>query len=193
MEMVITTATGSKTARLTGTAMLAAMVILFDYTLKYSGLKIPFPPMPYIKFDFTGVPIMLSYFIYGLPSAGTTSLVALLGIFMRKPSGLIDASMKGIAEFTTALGVALGVKLVGDRTLSSPIARGVSIAAGLILRILVMSVCNLIVLPGYRGVPYSVTLGLLPLLGVFNGMQGAISAILGYTLYAAYTRRVTSA
>ena len=85
------------------------------------------------------------------------------------------------------------MKLVGDRTLSSPIARGISIAAGLVLRILVMSVWNLIVLPSYRGVPYSVTVGLLPLLGAFNGMQGAISAILGYTLYAAYTRRVTSA
>ena len=184
---------GRKTVRLTGTAILAAMVIVFDYTLKFSGLKIPFPPMPYIKFDFTGVPIMLSYFLYGMPSAGTTSLVALLGIFMRNPSALVDASMKGIAEFTTALGAAIGVKITGDRTLSSPLKRSVSIATGLVIRILVMSVCNLIVLPGYRGVPFSVAVGLIPMLGVFNGMQGAISAILGYTIYAAYVRRVASA
>jgi len=34
------------TARLTGTAILAALVLVFDYTLKYSGRKIPFPWVP---------------------------------------------------------------------------------------------------------------------------------------------------
>ena len=69
--------------RLTGTATLAAMVIVFDYTLKYSGLKIPFPWMPFLKFDFTGVPIVVALLLYGLPSATTTSLVASLGIIAR--------------------------------------------------------------------------------------------------------------
>ena len=62
------------TARLTGTAILAALVLVFDYTLKYSGLKIPFPWFPDLKFDFTGVPIALSLLMYGLPSATTTSV-----------------------------------------------------------------------------------------------------------------------
>lgn len=191
-ETIKTTATESKTARLTGTALLAAMVILFDYTLKYSGLKIPFPWMPYIKFDFTGVPILLSYFLYGLPSAATTSLVALLGIFMRNPE-IIGASMKGIAEFTTVLGVAWGVKLMRNRGFSNSVTRGTSIAAGLILRILIMSVWNLLILPNYYGYDYGYVVGILPLLGLFNAMQGGISAVLGYTLFEAYTRRFSVA
>lgn len=35
-----------RTARLTGTAVLATLVIVFDYTLKFSCLKIPFLWLP---------------------------------------------------------------------------------------------------------------------------------------------------
>ena len=178
----------SKTVELTGTALMAALVLVFDYTLKFSGLKIPFPPMPFIKFDFTGVPILLSYFLYGLPSAGTTSIIAALGIMMRSPSSVVDAIVKAFAEFSTALGVALGGKLMGARIFSSPAFRGISIAGGVLLRVVIMTVVNLFVLPGYRGVPFEVTVGMLPLLGLFNGLQGAISSVLGYIIFATYKR-----
>lgn len=74
---------GGRTAVITGTAILSALVVVFDYTLKYSGLKIPFPWMPTLKFDFTGIPILLSFLMYGLPSAFTTSLIALFAIVVR--------------------------------------------------------------------------------------------------------------
>jgi riboflavin transporter FmnP len=48
------------TRTLAGTAVLAALVVVFDYTLKYANLKIVFPWLIYLKFDFTGVPIVLS-------------------------------------------------------------------------------------------------------------------------------------
>ena len=59
----------NRTVVLTGTAIMAALVIVFDYTLKYSGLKIPFPWYPNLKFDFTGVPIVMSLFMYGFSPA----------------------------------------------------------------------------------------------------------------------------
>ena len=182
---------GRDTVRLVGTAILAAMVIVFDYTLKYSGLKIPFPWMPFLKFDFTGVPIMISLFMFGLPSAVSTSLAALLGIIARSGE-LVGATSKALAELSTALGIAAGLRLTGDRGIGDNITKVASVALGLLSRVVVMSLWNIVVLPNYQSIPYDIVIGLLPMLGVFNAMQGAISALLGYTLYEAYIRRVPS-
>ena len=182
---------GRDTVRLVGTAILAAMVIVFDYTLKYSGLKIPFPWLPFLKFDFTGVPIMISLFMFGLPSAVSTSLAALLGIIARSGE-LVGATSKALAELSTALGIAAGLRLTGDRGIGDTITKVTSVALGLLSRVVVMSLWNIVVLPNYQGIPYDYVVGLLPMLGVFNAMQGAISALLGYTLYEAYIRRVPS-
>jgi len=171
------------TRRLTGTAILAALVVVFDYCLKFSGLKIPFPWLPLLKFDFTGVPIALSVLLYGLYSGATTSIVASLAILARS-GDLVGAIMKGIAEFVTVLGIAIGLYLPGRWR------RGVSAIPGVALRIATMSVTNLIVLPAYYGMPYNVTVGLLPMIGVFNAIQGTLSVSLGYLLYTAYVRRV---
>ncbi|MFH0850143.1 MAG: hypothetical protein V1924_04285 [Candidatus Bathyarchaeota archaeon] len=178
-----------KTVKITGTAILAALVIVFDYALKFSGLKIPFPWMPFLKFDFTGIPIVLSYLLFGASSAASTSLIACLGIVARS-GDLVGGSMKALAEFSTVMGLASGHRLTGgaDRVVS---VRGAYIfASALLARIIAMSIFNLIVLPRYYGVPFSVALGMLPLLGVFNGMQGALTVGLGQVLYIAYRKRV---
>jgi len=182
--------TGNKSVRLTGTATLAAMVIMFDYTLKYSGLKIPFPWMPFLKFDFTGVPIVVALLLYGLPSATTTSLVASLGIIARSGDP-IGGAMKGIAELSTVAGMATGLLLARKTSQKGYISKGISLVTGLIFRVIAMSAWNLIVVPAYHGIPYSAVLGMLPLIGLFNAMQGSISILLGHTLHEAYTRRVT--
>ena len=180
---------GGRTARLTGTAILAALVIVFDYALKFSGLKIPFPWMPFLKFDFTGVPIVVSLLLFGLSSGATTSVVACLGIVARS-GDLVGGAMKSIAEFSTILGLAAGSYLGGRLGLNGKTGKLLSLAIGVATRIAVMSLWNLIVLPRYYGLPFSAAVGMLPLLGVFNGVQGAITASLGYLLYEAYVRRV---
>jgi hypothetical protein len=38
--------------------------------------------------------------------------------------------------------------------------------------------------------PYNVVVGLLPMIGVFNAIQGTITVLLGYLLYEAYVRRI---
>ena len=43
------------------TAMLSALVVVLDYGLEFSDLRIPFPWLPILKFDFTGVPVALSF------------------------------------------------------------------------------------------------------------------------------------
>jgi hypothetical protein len=98
--------------------------------------------------------------------------------------------MKSIAEFSTILGIAAGLHLGGRMGLGGTTKKLLSVAVGVATRIAVMSLWNLIVLPRYYGLPFSAAVGMLPLLGVFNGIQGAITASLGYLLYEAYVLRV---
>jgi len=182
---------GVNTAKLTGTAILAALVIIFDYSLKFSGLKLPFPWMPFLKFDFTGVPIVVSFLLFGSYSSAITSTIACLGIVLRS-GDLVGGVMKGIAEFSTVLGMTLGLRLMDRFNTGSRSTKMVSITIGVLLRILSMSVWNLVILPYAYGMPFGVVVGMLPLLGVFNGIQGTITSFIGYVLYEAYARSVST-
>lgn len=175
----------SNSLKLTGTAILSALVIVFDYALRYSGLKIPFPWYPTLKFDFTGVPIVLSLFLYGFPSSVTTSLVAGTGIVLRS-GNFISASMKVAAELSTVFGLHLGTFISKNGTKS----RLISWITSLISRILAMSIVSLYVLPNFYGLPFESTLGLLPFIGVFNAIQGVLTIGLGYFLYGAVQSRL---
>jgi len=53
-----------------------------------------------------------------------------------------------------------------------------------------MSIINLYVLPNIHGVPYQAIYGLLPLIGVFNVIQGLITVALGHFLYDAVVNRL---
>ena len=174
------------TARLTGTAILAALVIVFDYALKYSGLKIPFPWYPNLKFDFTGVPIIMSLFMYGFPSAITTSIVAGLGIVVRS-GNIISASMKVFAELSTVVGIHLGLSVLSKGEDSTNYMAWV---LGVAARVIIMSVVNIYVLPNVYHVPMEATIGLLPLIGVFNVIQGLITIGFGHFLFGAVKTRL---
>jgi riboflavin transporter FmnP len=170
------------TKRLTGTALLAAMVIVFDYALKYSGLKIPFPWYPNLKFDFTGVPIVLSMLLYGLSSSFITSLVAGVGIIVRS-GNIISASIKVIAELSTVFGLHVS-KYLGKN-------KYIFFSLPIISRILTMTVVNLYVLPNIYGIPFEATIRLLPLIGLFNSIQGAITIGIGNFLFEAIRTRLS--
>jgi len=179
----------TRTARLTGTSILAALVLVFDYALKYSGLKIPFPWYPNLKFDFTGVPIVLSLLMYGLDSSVVTSLVAGLGILARS-GDLLSAAIKTLAELSTAVGLYIGLRVAAGRAHDTR-WMALSSAAGIVSRIIVMTFTNLYVLPNFYGVPMEAAIGLLPLIAVFNVVQGAITIWLGMFLHRAVKERLS--
>jgi riboflavin transporter FmnP len=182
----------SRTPKLTGTAILAALVIVFDYTLKYSGFKIPFPWYPNLKFDFTGIPIVLSLLMYGLYSSLTTCLVAGVGIVARS-GNLVSAFMKVAAELSTIIGLFVGGVLVSRLDVKSTnIAKLTGSLTGIVFRILIMSAVNLYVLPSVYRVPHSVVVGLLPLIALFNAIQGGITIGFGYFLFNGIRSRLPS-
>ena len=173
------------TTTLAGTAVLGALVVIFDYTLKFSGFKIVFPWLPFLKFDFTGIPIVLCFLLYGLTPGATTSAVAFFAILLRG-GDVIGSSMKALAEFSTILGMTLSLKLTKK---STNFNRLISTVLGLTLRVTTMLITNLIVLPNFYGIPFNEALLLSPLIGVFNLIQGFISMFAGYLIYEAIAKR----
>jgi len=165
---------------------MGALAIVFDYTLKFSGLKIPFPLLPILKFDFSGIPIVMALLLCGLTSGATTSLVVFLGILARS-GDVIGASMKAVAEFSTILGIApFYHRGVGRR------GRVIGAIAGITLRVLAMSIANLSILPMFYNLPLEAVVGLLLPIAAFNAAQGGISIGGGWMLYQTLVWRVPS-
>jgi len=175
------------TRTLTGTAVLGALVVVFDYTMKFSGLKIQFiPPLQFLHFDFTGVPIVLSLFLFDLiPGGITTSAVSFFAILVRSGNP-VGPLTKALAEFSTIFGVALGLKWFKNPTKLTKVMSGV---LGVALRCLIMFFVNLAIQPVYYGTPLMGVLLLSPLVALFNAIQGSISILGGYLIYEAVMRR----
>ena len=174
------------TTTLAGTAILAALVVVFDYTMKYSGLKIPFPWLPFLRFDFTGIPIVLSLLLFGLIPGTVTSIIASVAILARSGQ-IVSSSMKGVAEFSTILGMAICLKLPKRFRLVGSFALGVTSRALIMICVnLALIYVGVISLPAsYTDIPIMVTL----LVGAFNAAQGALSVLGGYSIYEAIKRR----
>lgn len=174
------------TVTLAGTAVLAALVVVFDYAMKYSNLKILFPWLPFLKFDFTGIPIVLSLLLFGLVPGAFTSAIAFIAILARS-GDVVGSSMKGIAEFSTILGMAIGLTLFKRFKIIS------SFTLGVISRVLVMMAANLVLIyVGIMSLPPSyadISLFVVLLLGLFNVIQGALSIIGGQLVFEAIRKR----
>ena len=176
-----------KSSTLAVTTLLSALVVVLDYTMKYSNLKIPFPMLPFLKFDFTGIPIVLSCLLVGFAPGVLASAVATAAILARS-GDVIGSSMKGLAEFVTILGIAIGLKL--------RLNMSIVFVLGISFRVVVMTGANLLLIQGgimampqsYADIP--VVFGLL--LGVFNAIQGGISVLGGFVVFQALRRRAPS-
>ncbi len=166
---------------MTGTAIMGALVIVFDYALKFSGVKIPFPMLPTLKFDLDGIPIVLALFLFGPYSALTTCFVAFVAILARSGAAL-NASMKALAEFGTVLG------LIPFYKINSRGFRLFGVASGTLSRIVVMVVAT------YAAWPLifqseQAALAFVPFLAVFNAVAAVISISGGYLVYRALAKR----
>lgn len=179
----------TSTRILAGTAILAALVVVLDYGWKYSYLKIAFPWLPFLKFDFTGIPIVLAYLLFGIAPGLITAVIASIAILARS-GDFVGASMKGFAEFSTVAGMATGLLLIKRFKFVSAFTFG-SISRALIMICANWALIYAGVIPisaAYKDVPLVMVL----LIGAFNVIQGAISMIGGYSIFEAIRRRAPS-
>ena len=164
--------TNKDTVKITSTALLAALVVMLDYV----GLKIPFPWMPILKFDVTGVPIAIATLLFGITSGGLTSIIAFLSIIIRS-GNYIGGLMKAIAEFSTVTGFGV-TKYIPERykQIGAPIL-------AILLRVIFMTITNSWVMPNVYMIPWDVTMSMLPMIAAFNIIQGIITLVLGIIIY----------
>lgn len=160
---------------------MSALVVVFDYSLKFAGVKMPFPVFPVLKFDFDGIPIVLSLLLYGPYSAFATCFVAFVAILARSGAAL-NASMKALAEFGTILG------LIPFYKMNSAGSRGLAVVSGVLVRVLIMVLANLAVWPlVYQSAEAAIAF--IPFLAVFNAIAGVISISGGYLIHRALAKR----
>jgi len=169
-------------------AMLSALVVVLDYAMKFSGFKISFPWLPFLKFDFTGIPIMLSVLMIGLNAGAATSMIAFLAIFARSGK-IVEASMKALAEFSTVLGFYLGNKVLKGE---SKLSKALSYSLGCGTRIIIMFIFTIPVFTLYYNMPLRVAFAISPMVAIFNLIHGFLSMFGGNLLYEAIKRRVPS-
>jgi riboflavin transporter FmnP len=180
--------TKTSTTVIAQTAVLSALVVVFDYTMKFSGFKIIYPWLPYLKFDFTGIPIALSFLLIGLLSGATTSTVAMLAILVRS-GDVVSAFTKALAEFSTILGMSIGMRVFKKNL---KLEKPVSFIIGCLMRVVIMAIANLVILPLYTSMTFEAALLASPLTAVFNLIQGSITIFGGYLIYEALKLRVPS-
>lgn len=188
--------TMSRSTLIAGAALFASLTVVLDIFFKYSALKIPFPPAPFLKFDLDGLPVILSLLVLG-PWAGAFSSVSLLlTIGYRGPP---FAALKVLAEASTAAGVFIAWLLVKRMSGSGkPGARALmitSLVGGVVARALVMLWGNWALLPLFFGESLEeyYRMGVYAALGIivgFNALQGAMNVAAAILVYLGIRKRL---
>ncbi len=178
-----------KSVTIAGTALLGTLVFVLDWGFKVAGLKIPFPFLTFLRFDLLGVLVLVSFFLFGIYSGFTTSVIAMISIAPRDP---FSGFMKFLAEFATILGIYLVLRA---KRPANGWWKATAVGSGILSRIIVMNVANVLLLPVFMPTfytTYTAVIVLLPLFSIFNAMQGAIGIFGGFLLYEAIMLRLRS-
>lgn len=159
-----------------GMATLAAVASVME--IFAFDLPIPFPFIPTLTFDPTGIPIAIAGILYGPLAAFVTAGIAGITIASRNPG---SAAFKTAAEMSTAVPLALVVWGFRGRIGSNPrgglILLGLAGLVAIATRVLVMTGFNFAFLALLTLVPAVVVPSLLVPLAIFNVAQGAINVI----------------
>jgi len=195
-------------------SMFTAQVAVFGAMAGMLSLikaEIPFPLLPYLKFDLAEIPDILAFMIMGPLGGMVTSTIHWL-ILTFRAGFILGPFLKYAAVASTILGfwagIALRRRLPGNPSLKSFMALGMLF--GGILRIIAMSVANFLVLyvffPEWMSFAKSClqTIGLdassdfsallwtLLLTAVFNAIHIFVSVIPSYTLIKTILRLKTT-
>jgi len=179
-----------KSRFIAGTTLLGVTVAVLDWLSKIFSLKVPFPLLIVLKFDVIGIPAVIAYLLFGPLSGVVACLVAFLSISFRNP---FSGFMKGLAELATVIGAFLILRVRSPSVLHKPkkIFAGFSSVA---LRVIVMAVANVLLLPVFLSNFYTteIVITLLPIICLFNAIQGTISIAGGFLIYEAIMLRLPS-
>ncbi|RLF24082.1 MAG: hypothetical protein DRN15_04085 [Thermoprotei archaeon] len=128
-----------------GAAIMGSLAVV----LTFAGLEIPYPPLPYLKFDLAEIPSIVALVMYGLRCSFLVASIHFLTLASLK--GLLGPFMKFLAVISTIIGFYVGERALGSLAPKALVLLSMLIA--MIVRTLVMTVANYVLLiwvsPGY--------------------------------------------
>lgn len=195
----------SRSAAIAVTAIFSAMAVVITMT----NLTIPFPPLPYLKFDLSEVPVTVALMLMG-PVYGFLSSVIYWIVLTMRAGDVLGPAMKfaAVASMIVGFWVASAIyrRVVKKKSIVSMMVSGFLL--GSLFRIIVMSAFNYLVLlyiaPYWVdfiapilasiGLPAETTMDVviwsLLLTAVYNAIHSAISVFPAYLLMKASLERV---
>ena len=162
------------TREIAAASMLGAISALCEI-IPGPPFDVPFPLLPRISWDITGLPMMMSLLLYGPVCAVYTTIVGCSIIFLR--GNVYGGIFKVIAELATLLAYAA-------------LNRGVVVnsIAAIASRVVAMTIANYYLLQLFYGMPGPLVVSLLAPIALFNATQALINIIPAYLIYLRISR-----
>ena len=163
------------------TTMLAKMGLLAAISIGLILIiQIPFPPLPFLKYDAADIPILLATFAFG-PVAGLCVLfvVSALQAFLLAGDGIIGFFMHMAATggFVLVAGNIYRLKKTKKNALFA-------LLLGVLTMVVTMALWNILVTPIYMGIPRMALIKTyLPLIVLFNVLKAGINAAITFIIY----------
>ncbi len=129
-----------KLTTLTSGATLAA----FSLVLAVLPLSLPFPPIPYLRFDPAEIPVFIALLGFGPASGMLATVVYFMALLAVGEFTPIGPTMKFLAVFSSLLGFWIGSRIIGSRGLGPMVGAGAVV--GSIVRVVAMTAANYVVL-----------------------------------------------
>lgn len=181
--------------------------------LAITRAEVPFPPLPYLKFDFAEVPVMMVFMLSGPVPALFTEVIHWLGLTFR--SGWLGPLMKFLAVVPMIIGFWIGIKVGAKipqkhRRVNFTKIFILGIIFGAAMRVIVCSFTNimlfLFISPNYllyaeamlRAIGIKINsqidvwIWALTLTGIFNAIHVPLSSITSLIMLKAALRKIPS-
>jgi riboflavin transporter FmnP len=169
--------------KMTTMAVLSALSIVLMVLIRVPLL----PAAPYLIYEPAEIPILVGTFLFG-PLSGLviTLVVAVIQAFALSTDGWVGLIMHVIA--TGAFAVTAGLIYKKYHKFAGAIA---ALAAGTVVRTLIMIPLNLIIQPNFYGTPIEVVRSLIvPVIIPFNLIKSVINSVLTLLVYKTISRIV---
>ena len=193
-----------------GKSVSAAYIVVFPalaIALTFSRAEIPYPLLPYLKFDFAEVPVVIALMLGGLIPGLVTEVIHWMGLSLAR-GWVLGPLMKFLAVIPMVVGFWLGMRIHERRWTVKSIVT--SMLLGIVFRAAVCSVLNVAVLlfvaPEFLqfseyslkavGInvasTHDVLFWTLTLNGIFNVLHVIISTGIAMMLFRAAAKRLSS-
>ncbi|MBP5313768.1 MAG: ECF transporter S component [Eggerthellaceae bacterium] len=187
MKIPVDTSVETETTPRWSTKQLTTMALLCSLAILLGFVEFPiFPAAPFLKYDPSFVPIIITGLIYG-PAAGLSIGVVEIGIH-----GLIMGDFPGSAmNLLVVIGFVLPACLIykKHRSLKGAI---VGLVVSVICSVAMAIAGNLVITPFYIGAPVDAVIEMIiPILLPFNAMKAVLNAVLTLIVYKSISNLVT--